>query len=145
MDAVTQPLSDLNLRNRDIPLILTLAQAAPYDISHLKTCDDLRFELSRLDEVLGPDADEARERGGLVNKGLQAGGDFLGGMIPFRGIVRRISGAKAQEARWRLAIYGGVARRSFLKGYLAARPCDNAADDAARSARDILGMSPSEE
>ncbi|GMN14975.1 hypothetical protein [Altererythrobacter sp. MTPC7] len=140
VDAVTQPLSDLNLRNREIPLILRLAQEEPYNLSEVEGCDALRTEVARLNEVLGPDANEPAKRAGLVNRGLRAGGDVLGGMIPFRGIVRRVSGARAEQKRWEAAIYAGVARRSFLKGYMAGQGCESAEEASVRSARDILGM-----
>jgi hypothetical protein len=140
VDAVTQPLSDLNLRNREIPLILVLAQEEPYNLSEVEGCDALRTEVARLDEVLGPDADAPPEGTGIINRGLRTGGDMLGGMIPFRGIVRQISGANAEAKRWRVAIYAGVARRSFLKGYMAGKRCDTAEDISARSAREVLGM-----
>ncbi|MEO0464842.1 MAG: hypothetical protein AAF127_17100 [Pseudomonadota bacterium] len=140
VDAVTQPLSDLNLRNREIPLILRLAREEPYNLSEVEGCDALRTEVARLNEVLGPDANEPAERAGLVNRGLRAGGDVLGGMIPFRSIVRRVSGARAEQKRWEAAVYAGVARRSFLKGYMAGQGCETAEEATVRSARDILGM-----
>lgn len=141
VDAVTQPLSDLNLRNKEIPLILQLAQDEPYNLSELKGCDAIRTEVTRLDQVLGPDANEPAERVGLVNRGLRTGGNVLGGMIPFRGLVRQVSGAKAEEKRWETAIYAGVARRSFLKGYMAGKSCETIEEASIRSARDVLGMS----
>ncbi|QUL38362.1 hypothetical protein [Erythrobacter sp. JK5] len=141
VDAVTQPLSDLNLRSKDIPLLLTLAQQAPYDLTNLDDCDALRGEVGRLDEVLGPDADAPQDEEGLVNKGLKTGGNILGGMIPFRGLVRQLSGAKAEEKRWEAAIYAGVARRSYLKGYMAGKSCLTSEEETIRSARDVLNLS----
>ncbi|MEE4199940.1 hypothetical protein [Erythrobacter sp.] len=142
VDAVTQPLTDLNLRNREIPPILLSAQAAPYALDNTQDCAALRGAIARLEDVLGPDADTPEQDRSLVNSALDAGGDVLGGMIPFRGLVRRISGARAAEARWEAAIYGGVARRSFLKGYLSAKSCPTAEEVSVRSARDVLGLEP---
>ncbi|MEM7688074.1 MAG: hypothetical protein AAF291_03550 [Pseudomonadota bacterium] len=140
VDAVTQPLSDLNLRSKDIPLILQLAQNEPYNLSEVEGCDALQTEIARLDGVLGPDADQPAQRAGLINRGLRAGGDMLGGMIPFRGIVRRVSGARAEQKRWEAAIYAGVARRSFLKGYLAGQSCERAKEATVQTAHDVLGL-----
>ena len=140
VDAVTQPLSDLGLRSKDIPEILLTAEAAPYDLASVPDCASLRGEIARLEEVLGPDADAPSEQRGLINRALGVGGDMLGGMIPFRGLVRRISGAKAEEDRLEAAIYGGVARRSFLKGYLAGQSCPTSEEIATSSARDLLGL-----
>lgn len=145
LDAVTQPLSDLGLRSREIPLILLAAQGAPYDLSGMATCDQLRGEIVLLEDTLGPDADAVDAEGkGLVNRGLQAGGELLGDFIPFRGLVRRVSGARAHEARWEAAIYAGVARRSFLKGVLAGRECPTMEEQAVSSARDLLGLAPAD-
>lgn len=142
LDAVTQPLSDLNLRSRDIPLLLLRAQDAPYDLEGLSECEGLRKEVGALDEVLGPDADAPATEESLVNKGLKAGGNVLGGLIPFRGLVRQLSGAKAEQARWRAAIYAGVARRSYLKGYMQGRDCKTGEEVSVDSARDVLGLEP---
>lgn len=140
VDAVTQPLSDLNLRSKDIPQILLTAQAEPYDLMGMEECSAVRTEVARLNDVLGPDADEPEDEAGLLNRGLRVGGDVLGGIIPFRGIVRRVSGARAAEKRWEAAVYAGVARRSFLKGYMAGKGCETAEEASIRSARDVLGM-----
>lgn len=140
VDAVTQPLSDLNLRGKDIPQILLTAQEQPYDLVGMEECSALRTEVARLNDVLGPDADEPEDEAGILNRGLRVGGDVLGGMIPFRGLVRQISGAKAEEKRWEAAVYAGVARRSFLKGYMAGKGCETAEEASIRSARDVLGM-----
>lgn len=140
VDAVTQPLTDLNLRAREIPQVLIAAQQTPYDLEMLTSCDALRTEVDRLDAVLGPDADEPSEKEGLLNKGLRTGGNIIGGFLPFRGLVRQLSGANAHEAKWREAIYAGVARRSFLKGYMAGQGCENAEEVAVRSARELLGL-----
>lgn len=141
VDAVSQPLSDLNLRSRDIPPVLLQAQAAPYALGAVSDCAAVRREIAALEEVLGPDADAAPEEDGVLNKGLKVGGSLLGGLIPFRGVVRQISGAAAEENRWEAAIYGGVARRSFLKGYGKGLGCLTGDEEALRSAAEVLGMS----
>lgn len=141
VDAVTQPLSDLNLRSKDIPPTLLDAQDAPYSLEGLGDCEALRRDVARLEELLGPDADAPPEKRGLVRSGLKTGGDILGGMIPFRGLVRRVSGAREVEKRWERALYAGVARRSFLKGVMAGRGCDTIEEASVRSARDLLGLS----
>ncbi|GMN03923.1 hypothetical protein [Erythrobacter sp. MTPC3] len=140
VDAVTQPLTDLNLRSKEIPQVLMAAQTEPYDLAGLEECGALRGEVARLDNVLGPDADQPEERASLLNRGLRTGGNVLGGIIPLRGLVRQVSGARAEEKRWEAAVYAGVARRSFLKGYMAGKFCETAEEASIRSARDVLGM-----
>lgn len=145
VDAVTQPLTDLNLRSKDIPEILLTAQKQPYSLEGLTDCARLRGEVAQLDEVLAPDADQPADEEGVVNKGLKAGGKILGGIIPFRGLVRQISGAEAERARWEAAIYAGVARRSYLKGYMKGQGCETAEEASIRSARELLGLQEPEE
>lgn len=140
VDAVTQPLSDLNLRTKDIPLILQIAQAAPYDLASLDGCRAVHSEIERLEQTLGPDADAPEADEGLVNRGLQLGGNLLSGFIPFRGLIRQISGANAEQARWEAAIYAGVARRSFLKGYAKGMGCAAPEEAAIQSAEQVLGL-----
>ncbi len=140
VDAITQPLSDLNLRSKDIPLILQAAELAPYDLFSVDGCSAVTTEIGRLEDVLGPDADVPPDKEGIVNKGLKFGGNMLGGFIPFRGLVRQLSGANAERAKWQTAIYAGVARRSFLKGYAQGLGCKSAEVDAVKSAEEILGL-----
>ena len=122
-DAVTQPLEDLNLKSRKIPTVLSLAQHAPYGMEGLQQCLSLQIAIQELDRVLGPDADEVADEAGVARTALDAGGNFLGGFIPFRGVVRTLSGANQKRAEMLAAIYAGVARRSYLKGYSAAKSC----------------------
>ena len=142
VDAVTSPLSDLNLRGKDIPLVLMRAQSQPYDLTAVPDCDALRTEITRLERVLGPDADAPAEEAGLVSKGLKVGGNMMSGMIPFGGLVRQFSGANARRAEWKSAVYAGVARRSYLKGYGKGLACATDTEQAVQSAKDVLGMTP---
>lgn len=140
VDAVASPLTDLNIVSRDIPPTLQLAQIEPYRLEGLAECPALWDEIEALDAVLGPDADAPADKDGIVNKGLKTGGSFLSGFIPFRGIVRRVSGAKAEEDRFEAAVYAGVARRSFLKGVAQGRECSAPVDDPIEDAHDLLGI-----
>ena len=44
-------------------------------------------------------------------------------IIPFRSVIREISGAAAHDRRYNAAVYAGVVRRSFLKGIGQQRGC----------------------
>lgn len=141
VDAVTQPLSDLNIIAKDIPPILLAAQSDPYGLEGLLECRALRTEIATLEDVLGPDADVAQEEGNLANSALRAGGNFIGGFIPFRGVVRQLSGANERRREMEAAVFSGVARRSFLKGYAMGLGCESREDAAISSAEDVLGLS----
>jgi hypothetical protein len=71
--------------------------------------------VGQLNGVLGEDVDSARKRGKAVIPGKVAQ-DIVGGIIPFRGVVREITGANAESRALQQAIYAGFARRAFLKG-----------------------------
>lgn len=125
-DVVTSPLSDINLMKREVPMVLQAALAAPYDLDGIKTCAGLTTAVADLNAALGNDIDVAQEKTGGERMGNTAGSAakwFVGSFIPFRGIVRELSGANAQERAWQRAIYAGAVRRAFLKGMGETRGC----------------------
>ncbi|QJB68916.1 hypothetical protein [Parasphingorhabdus halotolerans] len=134
-DAVTQPLEDLGLKHRDIPYELALIQEEPYSLNGMDGCDAVRTEIAKLEDVLGPDADAPEEKNGMVNKALKTGGSVLGGFIPFRGVVREVSGANKKRSQLQRAIYAGVARRGYLKGYARGLQCQSSEELAIDAAR----------
>lgn len=125
-DAVTAPLDDLNLKHTNIPDVLKRAKAEPYDMDGLKSCEAIANEVGRLDEALGPDLDEppAPDRRTRGQKLKQAAGDAAVGavsdktrsLLPFRGWVRKLSGAERRDKRVAEAIGAGKIRRGYLKG-----------------------------
>ncbi len=122
VDVLTTPAGDLNLRKDEIPPLLLAAQDDPYSLSGLRRCTDLAAEVRRIDAVLGPDFDvaEASNRKILPGRVAQS---VVGSFIPFRGLIREISGASEQQRRLQYAIYAGSARRAFLKGVGLQRGC----------------------
>jgi len=122
VDVIATPASDLNLKKGEIPPILTAAAQDPYGLTGMRRCTDLAAEISRLDAVLGDDIDIAQAPSRRVSPGKVAQ-SVVGSFIPFRGIIREISGASEQERRLQQAIYAGSTRRSFLKGVGYQRGC----------------------
>lgn len=145
VDAVASPLRDLNIKTRDIPPVLQLAKLEPYRISGLEQCEALWSDIDALEEVLGPDADAPTAKEGVVNKGLRNGSKLFYSFVPFRSVVRRVSGAKAKQNEFDAAVYAGVARRSFLKGVAQGRECIKPQPDPLADAYDLLGMTPASE
>ena len=43
--------------------------------------------------------------------------------LPFRGVVRRLSGAEARDRELRAYVLAGIVRRAFLKGVAQAHDC----------------------
>jgi len=122
VDVVATPVSDLGLRNGKIPLVLEGAVADPYDLAGIRTCAQISNRVSELDAVLGLDRDIPQERAEKISAGRVAQA-AVGSFIPFRGIIREVSGANAHQRKVDDAVEAGTARRSFLKGYGQARGC----------------------
>ena len=126
-DVAMSPLSDLNVRKKNVPVVLDMAMAKPYDLAGIKSCKGLTTAIMDLDAALGDDIDVATgEKSDMEKAGNSAGAiakSVLGSFIPFRGVVRELSGANAQEKLWDRALYAGTARRAFLKGMGEQRGC----------------------
>lgn len=116
------PVTDLNLRKDEIPALLIAAQDRPYDVTGLSRCAQIASAIGELDAVLGEDIDVAQERDRRTSAGRIAQ-SAIGSFIPFRGLIREISGANAQERKLQTAIYAGSVRRAFLKGIGQQRGC----------------------
>jgi hypothetical protein len=72
--------------------------------------------------VLGDDIDMPQADGQRTSPGRMAQ-SVVGSFIPFRGVIREISGANEHDRKLQTAILAGVARRSFLKGTGQAKGC----------------------
>jgi hypothetical protein len=124
--AVTQPARDVNLKQDEIPPRLLEIQKAPYDLAGIKGCRAITTEIASLRPMLGPDVNEdpaisrAEKRERSVSR---VAGGLLGSFIPFRGVLREVTGANAAEQRYQKALSAGFARRSFLKGMAASQGC----------------------
>lgn len=123
-DAASRPLEDVNVEKREIPDTLKKILDDPYAATGIRTCPQIAAAVTELDQVLGADVDADEEtRRSTADKVIDVGGSVLTGFIPFRGVVREVSGANAARRRYQEAIYAGVARRSFLKGMGQAKGC----------------------
>lgn len=135
-DAAMTPLEDLNLRRDQIPPILA-GMGNPYEVPHDITCEQITAEVEQLNAVLGPDWDAVKEADNstvsdqaadVTSDGiLKAVASEAGGIIPYRGWVRQLSGAKRHEAKVKQAINKGSARRTYLKAVGAMKECDGIA------------------
>jgi hypothetical protein len=134
-DAATTPLSDLNLVKAEIPPVLAEALKAPYRPPAAPGCEAIAAEVSQLEVVLGADLDvpPSPHRPSLIERGSSAAGEAAG-VIPFRGWVRRLSGAERYSREVAAAIAAGAVRRSYLKGVGQARGCAAPAAPAAPAA-----------
>lgn len=128
-DIALTPLGDLNLERDQVPQLLLDARAAPYDDSGLDDCNDVRRLVGDLDAILGDDYDTLAPTDRDVSAANIAQ-RVVGSFIPFRGIIREISGANEYERDFREAIAAGMMRRAYLKGRGQAMGCPYPASPA---------------
>lgn len=117
--AMEQPFRDVSWMRENPPEILIRAAEAPYQWDPDASCSQMRAEISALDLVLGPDLDQvadSNEESSSDGNGILS--SAIGGLIglPYRGVVRRLSGAEQRDRSLRKAILAGMVRRGFMKG-----------------------------
>ena len=123
-DIATQPVRDLGVAKPEIPPVLVAATADPYSRASTRNCAELARAIAELGLHLGPDLDVAAARESRAGKLAEAGGRaVVNTIIPFRGLVREVTGAAAAQRRYADAVDAGYARRGFLRGLQAARRC----------------------
>ena len=125
-DAATTPLSDLNVVRADIPPVLAAAQKAPYAAPADNSCGALAADVQALDAALGADLDTPAtgSNPSLIERGAaDALRNTAEGVIPFRGWVRKLSGAERYSRDVAAAIAAGTIRRAYLKGIAQAGDC----------------------
>ena len=121
MDIAMTPIQDLNLSSDPIPPALIEAEAAPYANAGLDQCEAIAAAIDRLTQVLGPDLDIDEGKSGLtVGKVAKSA---VGSIIPFRGVLREITGAADKQRAFEAAIVAGAVRRGYLKGLGEAKGC----------------------
>jgi len=121
----SQPARDVGVMKRQIPPILVKAKQDPYSLQGLKSCKQLAGEISSLNAVLGADyVPGAETKENKAGKLAEAGGKtVINSIIPFRGLVREVTGAAPADRRMKAAFEAGYARRGFLRGVHANRGC----------------------
>lgn len=131
--AATTPLSDLGIKKADIPAVLASAREQPYLLPAAHGCAAIALEIGKLDEALGPDLDvpDPEETASTMDKANKLANDQVvgavqrtaEGLVPFRGWVRKLSGAERYSSRVSECVMAGSVRRAFLKGVAAAQGC----------------------
>ncbi|MES2174130.1 MAG: hypothetical protein V4523_09335 [Pseudomonadota bacterium] len=121
----SQPVRDVGLDKDEIPPILLKAMDNPYAPPPSRTCKGLNTSLAELNAVLGEDftagAAANENRTGKIAEAV--GKTIVNSLIPFRGLVREISGAAPAQRRLQAAVTAGIARRGYLRGQAAAKGC----------------------
>ena len=121
----TQPARDIGIDKEQIPAVLLKAVENPYAPPPSRSCAGLKASLGELNAVLGEDFTVgAKANEGRTGRIAEAvGKTIVNSIIPFRGLVREISGAAPAERRLQAAVTAGIARRGYLRGQAAAKGC----------------------
>ncbi|WP_323982119.1 hypothetical protein [Novosphingobium aureum] len=122
VDVAKTPVTDLNLDKKEIPQVLIDATVQPYDMTGIGTCQQIRGKVLELAQYIGPDLDLPQEERDRISA-LTVAKWFVTSFIPFRGLIREISGANDHEKKVQAAIQAGIARRAFLKGIGSTKKC----------------------
>jgi hypothetical protein len=121
----TQPVRDIGLDKDKIPEVLQRAVEYPYVPPASRTCKALNADMTELNGALGADfvADrqENENRTGKIAEAV--GKTIVNTLIPFRGLVREVSGAAPAERRLEAAVAAGIARRGYLRGMAVEKGC----------------------
>lgn len=133
-DIAVQPVRDVGLTSSGIHPALSDAVVAPYKVPKRMDCRWLNWELARLNQALGPDFDiEDKPQEDKVERLAFAGGEMVvNSLIPFRGLVREISGAAPSDRRKAAAVNAGLARRGYIRGLAQTKSCPPASYYAAK-------------
>lgn len=121
-----KPLKDLNIIGPKVAPEIERVMAAPYALTGIKTCAQFKTAIGNLTAVLGPDVDSPQTQKkdqSPAEVALSLGESAVGGIIPFTGVIRRLSGAEARQKYAQAAIYAGSVRRAYLKGTARAKGC----------------------
>ena len=129
-EVVNQPLVDLNVSRTEIPVVLLRAKATTFVLPWPETCFSIQREIDRLTKVLGPafsntptDGARPARDSDLETSAWGAARSASGGLLPFRGVVRWITGADKHDRKIRQAVLAGYVRRAYLEGIRDSRRC----------------------
>ena len=122
VEVVKQPLNDLNILQNEIAPVLARAKAVPYARVSGNNCQALDAEIRGLDAAFGPDIDLPGGKGASVSKKLtdatfNLAHSAVSSVVPYRGVVREVTGAEKRARSVNEALLAGTVRRAYLKGY----------------------------
>jgi hypothetical protein len=123
------------LSGADVPQVLKDIKADPYKAPAAPACKSVPAEIQQISDLIGPDLDA--DAGGKDKSLVSRGEGVARSLVPYRGVVRFVTGANKKDDELRDAIMAGVARRGFLRGVELDLKCnqpDPPPADPARSA-----------
>jgi len=124
-EIATQPARDLGVTGKKIPEVLLAARKDPYNSHGMTKCTNIAAAIEELNAVLGPDFEENLSQGeNRVGKVAEAAGKtVVNSILPFRSLVRELTGAAPAQRRRAAAVEAGFARRGYLRALQNTRNC----------------------
>ena len=131
VQAAATPLRDVGLLRPDVPEALKDLNYPYAFTAPSGDCSAVAAEIADMDALLGPESYQPDEATGIGTRATQAAGnhavstvaDAAADVLPYRGWVRRLSGASKAERKAAAAYAMGEQRRTFLRGYAAGLGC----------------------
>jgi len=110
------PLAEFGLDEGGIPEVLRRAVTDPYALPTPPDCATIAAEVLELEAALGSDFDvvKAGDRPDDVMSDVVVGA--VRGLIPYRGVVGLLTGARQRAREGAEAVAAGTTRRGYLKG-----------------------------
>jgi hypothetical protein len=121
------------------PDVLKQAATAPYIAPAGSDCEGASREIAALDAVLGPDADAPKKGGADAGRVV---GQAVKSLIPYRSVVRIVTGADRKQRERDEAAMAGWARRGYLKGLQAGQGCPGGAAPIMAAAQRTPDLGP---
>lgn len=116
---IAAPFQDFNLIRDEIPQVLVEAQRERYPDTKDWSCEMIRERRDELTKVLGPDEQEQKDFGDRAADAVQkALTNTTTGWIPFRGWIRKLTGAERHAQKVANAWESGIVQRAYLYGVL---------------------------
>lgn len=122
-EIATQPARDLGVAKPEVPDVLVQATANPYAPQSTATCEELASAIAALNKHLGPDFTTANPENKAEKLAAAGGRAIINSIIPFRSLVREMTGAAEAQRRLEDAVDAGYSRRGFLRGIQRAKNC----------------------
>lgn len=121
----SQPVRDVGIARTKIPPLLDETAKNPYAPPSSRKCAAILADIGALNEILGQDfSANEQENENRAGKIAEASGKMIvNSLIPFRGLVREVTGAAPAERRLQAAVSAGIARRGYLRGLAESRRC----------------------
>jgi hypothetical protein len=121
-----KPLKDLNIIQDKVNPDVERIMKEPYSLKGFNSCSQYKTAIGKLTAVLGPDVDSPefkKKDKTAAEQALSLSESAAASLVPFSGVIRKLSGAEAKQNYAKAALYAGSVRRAYLKGVAKGKGC----------------------